>query len=213
MNKSIEYVESEDDTKDTDTQTAVPEDDEEQVDDIDESKSEKGAEDEEEDDSEDKGKKTFKSREERAEFFKNKKKKVTEQKDDSGDALTKADLYKMNEKKAISDLTEVSEGDSPELRQYKTFVNDRWDDVVQHINMRTVNKLDVESYKKAIRRAVIIVKSEDPESEDTADTDARKTIMKDGGAKGSSPHGSPKKKTTILGATSKGMDDWFPKKD
>lgn len=213
MNKSIEYVEPEDDTKDG-TQEDISTEDEEQVDDIDEteSKDDVDSEDEEVDDEKDSGKKTFKTREERAEFFKNKKKKVIE-KDKSDDVLTKADLYKMNEARAIKNLTEISPDDSPDVRQYKTFVDERWNDIVPHINMRTVNKLDVESYEKAIRRAVIIVKSEDPEEEDTTDVDTRKRIMQDVGVKGSSGKGTPAKKTTILGNTGKGMDDWFPKKD
>lgn len=211
MNKSIEYVEPEDDTKDG-TQEDISTEDEEQVDDIDETESKDDVDSEDEEENDEKPKKVFKTRKERAEFFKNKKEKVIEKSKDS-DALTKADLYKMNEARAIKNLTEINSNDSPDVQQYKSFVDERWNDIVPHINMRTVNKLDVESYEKAIRRAVIIVKSEDPEEEDTTDADTRKRIMQDGGTKGTSGNGTPAKKTSILGNTGKGMDDWFPKKD
>lgn len=216
-NKKLE-IPSED-IKETDNQEEVPVDeDEEEVDDIDESEEESTPDESEDDDDsgeegtddDDGAKKPFKNRKERAEFFK-KKNKDKSDKDSDKDVLTKSDFYKMNERKAIDNLTEVSESDSDEDREFKGFVTKRWNDIVPHINLRNVDKSNAKSYEQAIKRAILIVKSEDPEDEDATDVDARKKIMSDSRVKGKTGKGTPQKKKSILGSTDKGMDHWYSK--
>jgi len=201
-----ETVQPEDETKDTGTQSddaSTEEDDEESTEDFPES-----TEGDENDDEGGEGeKKRFKDRKERAEFF---KKKQQEEKGGDDDVVRKSDLYKQNEKTAIRNLTEAVDDDDHDTRAYKEYVNDNWQDIVPLVNLRSIDKTDVASYEKAIRRAVLIHKSENPDAGDSTDIEARKRIMADGGVRGSSGKGTAPQKKTILGNTAKGMSDWYP---
>jgi hypothetical protein len=203
--KTLEAVLPEDETKPTGTQEEVPSQDEEESDegiDIpdDDSDNEDGAE-----------RKPFKDRKERAEFFK--QKQTAEKKDDKA-ALTKGDLFKINEKRAIRLATTPSDADSAEIKAIKADLNANWSDVIAFFNKNT-DRSDPENIIEALYDAHTVWRRRNPKQTEVDDTDtkARKALMREQGVRGSSSKGSDAPKKTVLGSPSRGMDDWYPKKD
>lgn len=203
--KTLEAVLPEDETKQPGTQEEVPSKEEEESDDgidipDDDSDEEDGGE-----------KKPFKDRKERAEFF---KQKQTAGKENENAALTKADLYKMNEKRAIRLATTPTDTDSAEVKAIKADLNAHWGDVVAFFNKST-DRSDPENIIEALYDAHHVWRRRNPKPADNDDTDskARRALMREQGVRGSSSKGSDVQKKSVLGTTSKGMDDWYPKKD
>jgi len=203
--KTLESVESEDETTTPDTQEEIPsqedesdETDEESTDDLD-------------DGEEEADKKPFKNRKERADFFKKKDKGST--KDDS-DVLRKSDLFKINEKKAVRLATEISQDDPEDTQSLKKEINDNWESIVAYFNPKT-DRSDPEVIAEAIIDAHTVWKRRNPQSDKGSDKDgaARAALAREQGTKGSSGKGTPERKKTILGNSSKGMDDWYPSED
>jgi len=205
--KTLESVESGDEKKETD-ESEVHSQEETEEEQVEETVEETGKEEEEKEEPE--KEKTFKTREERAEFFK-KKQKEESKKDD--DVVTKSDLYKINERKAIKDMTTPLESDTDEMKDLKSFINNHWSDLVPYYNT-SIDSSDVDAIKEGILDATAVLQRRTGTTVSAnIDTEARSSLMTDGGTKGSSGKGAPAEKKSVLGTPSKGMDDWYPSKD
>lgn len=203
--KTLDSVQSEDETKQTDDQEEVPsQEDEESVEDIDDD-SEDGDEDNESGE-ESKGKKPFKNRKERAKFF---KKRDTGGKDE--DVLKRSEFYKANENKAIRTTTTPADDDPDDVRALKEEINEHWVEIVKHFNPKT-DRSDPEEIAEAIYDAHAAWSRRNKPASKKEDTDskARAALMRDQGTRGSQSKGTEKVKKTILRNSSKGMDDWYP---
>jgi len=199
--KTLEPVQSEDETKPTGNQQEAPSQDDEIDTKVDL--------EEDESDEEDGDKKPFKDRKERADFF---KKKQAQDKD--SDVLKKSDLFKINEKRAIKLATEPHADDSGDIAALKQEINEHWSDIVRFFNPKT-DRSEPDSILEGIMDAHAVWRRRTPKQgeKNSTDTDARAKLMREAGAKGSTGKGMSKEKKTILGRPSAGMDSWYPKED
>ena len=200
--KTLESVlPPEDEKKETVDQAEVPShEDEELVDDT-------SSDSDDEDVSE---RKPFKTRAERAAFFKQKQSEKSRD-----DVLTKSDLYKMNERVAIRDITTPGDNDPAELKELKSEINDNWDAIVPHFNP-SIDRSDVVAIREGIIDAYTVWKRHTggapKQKSDDTDIKARAALMADSGVPASTGKGAAQERKSILGKQSKGMEDWYPAK-